>query len=352
MTSQRWLSLICSIVFFPLTAIAVAQEPVDPLDKPSSPASIEARTFSTTIAKQSRSAKVFLFANTQKNMPPVGRILLLKKKGEPFMAVRVLKVYSDKEQFAAKRIKRYPKFAPPQNDDLFIAIEKLSDLAAPPPSSQDNRDLQELENGDSLDAPPATPSSDTEDLESPQGVPSRRGGDEEDVDEDIEIEIDEVSVLDPHYQWLTLGMGYLRNNGAGGASTYFAAAGFRYGVTLFKMILLQKAHLQDSFALEGGLFYYKTLNYPVADEGYTVIPMLATARYNVQVKEGFGLFFYGGLIFNRVLIAGQGTEETRLDMSQMVPAAGGGVFFQVGPNWDLRFDLGFDTVGLGLTLRF
>ncbi len=230
-----------------------------------------------------------------------------------------------------------------------------------PPTLQDQNDLKELEGDDSLDKPPAPPGADNEAPPPDPGADSSQtkasrpfsgGLDEEDLDEEIEIEIDEVHELDPHYQWLTLGMGYLRNNGAGGASTYFAGAGARYGLTLVKMLLLRKAHLQDSLALEGGVYYYKTLNYPVADEGYTVIPMVATARYTIQVKEGFGLFFYGGLIFNRVLIAGQGTEETRSDMSQSVPAAGGGMFFQVGPNWNLRFDLGFDTVGLGLTLRF
>jgi hypothetical protein len=134
---------------------------------------------------------------------------------------------------------------------------------------------------------------------------------------------------------------------------YFQAGGHRYCISLGRMMLLKRANVQDSFALEGSFFASKLINFPDGENGtYVVLPLLATARYNIHFGETFGIFFYAGVEQNLVPQAIDGTVSTLHSLEIPTPAVGSGFFFRVGPSWYTRIDLGLDSITLGLTLRF
>jgi hypothetical protein len=164
--------------------------------------------------------------------------------------------------------------------------------------------------------------------------------------------VDEVNSLDPNLQWLTASFGFFRNYGADGQSAYFTGGGLRYAVTLGKSLFLRRAHAQDSLALEAGAFYYKILNFQGNNDSYAVVPLIGTLRYNILFGENFGIFFYGGIMQNNVTSVVGGNEDAKAVLSSVFPAAGAGILFRVGPSWDARVDLGIESIGLGLVLRF
>ena len=175
---------------------------------------------------------------------------------------------------------------------------------------------------------------------------------QEEDDENLGLTIEEVYPLDVHSHWLTVQGALARNNAPDGSPSYASAAGLRYGLTLGKMMFLRKAHVQDSFAVEGGLLFYKMLNYEVEGNAYSVLAAVGTARYTIAFGETLGIFFYGGLLQNRVTGDVGGTDEHRTLLSSVVPAAGAGILFRVGPSWDARVDVGLDMFAAGLVLRF
>ncbi len=335
------------------------------LDDPALP-DIEARTFAVKVARRSASSKTYLFDDVSDSKTHPGKILLLRREAEPIMAFRVVKIYDDQKQFAAKRIRRYGSYHILDVGDSFAALEKVGDVAIPPPTAQDKADLKELESKpDAAPAPPPTapapevhpydsdldagtspPQSGAVDSDSMKD-PAHDRDDDDDEQTRFGQTIEEVMPLDPNNQWLTACFGYFNNGG-----NYFAGAGARYGLSLGKMIFLRKAHLQDSFAIEGGVFFYKILGFATSGDSYSVLPFEATARYNVLFGENFGIFFYGGMMQNIVTQVSGGDAVTQASLQTIVPAVGTGLLFRVGPSWEARVDLGYEMLSLGLMLRF
>lgn len=332
---------------------------------------IEARDFAVKISKRSTSTNTYLFDDVSDTRTHPGKILLLRREAEPIMAFRVVKVYPDKKQFAAKRVRRYGSYHVLDPGDSYMALEKVGDVAMPPPTAQDKADLKELETGApaaGAPTPPTAPGPEVRpfdaDLDAGNSPPPSGGVDTEnaksnphdDNDDDPEdrfgVTIDEVTPLDPNHQWLTASFGYFNN-----AGSLFAGGGLRYGLSLGKMIFLRRAHVQDSIVVEGGAFFYKIINFQSEGDSYSVLPLVGTVRYNILFGENFGIFFYGGVVQNIVTQASGGANSTNTPqvaaaLQSVLPAAGGGLLFRVGPNWDARVDLGYDMIGLGLVLRF
>lgn len=325
------------------------------------PPPIEARTFNLKVIKRSASNKVYLFEDLNESVPPAGRILLLKKEGESFMAFRVLKSYTANKRIAAKRIKRYNGHRLLERDDSFLAIEKLSDLSlAPSPSSQDKSDLKEIESSlkvkdydPELDAA-ASPQQSSDDkadnkADDKDDVISQRERDE--VNSHLAVSIDETQVIEQQKYWLTAGFGYVRNNGPNG-SYYFSAGNLRFATNLNKMVFLDHPHLQDSVSLEGGAYLYKALNFTSQGDAYTIVSWVADLRYNLFFNESFAIFFYAGAMVGYVVSSSQTQAAATNSLNSFSPAIGGGILFQVGPNWYTRIDMGYDAIGLNLVLRF
>ena len=340
---------------------------------------IIARTYDISIVRRSQSNKMYLIDDPTTDAPKEGKILLLKEDRKPVMGLRVMKSYPDKKEFAAKRIRMYGDYTILDEGDEYAAIEKVGDLLAPPPTAQDKADIKELETPQDSDAvSPRTKEPDVKNTSQPvpspgpsvlpydpeldkgsspsptsDSAPADQSATEDDSLKNVTL--DDVVPLDPHTQWLSAELGFLNNNipattGGTSGSGYFPGGGFRYGVSIAKMVFLKKATIQDSITPEVGVFFYKLLGQ--SNDAYAVMPLIGTLRYNIIFSQNFGFFLYGGVVQNVVLSASSPVTGAVSGLSSFLPAAGGGILFRVGPSWYTRLDAGIDTIGLGLVLRF
>lgn len=88
---------------------------------------ITTRTYTFTPTRMSTSKNVVLFKTSGQDLPPVGKVLLLKRGDDPIVGLRVLKVISDSGKVIAKKIRPSPSSAILLNEPV-QAIEKTSDL--------------------------------------------------------------------------------------------------------------------------------------------------------------------------------------------------------------------------------
>jgi len=315
---------------------------------------IRARAYKLKVARRSNSNRVYLFEDIENAHPKIGRILLLKKAGEPVMAFRLIKLYEDKKQVAGKRVRRYKGYKQLRAGDTYQGYEKVGDVAILPHTAQDKADLKELEGGGNAPSFDSELDSktDTDEGEEKTADPSLMEEDEEDVDRWLSLTAEEVFPIDTTYHGLTAQFGYLRNFDVESLGTYFAGGGIRYGLTLGRMLFLRKSNIQDTITVEGGVFLYKVLNYRGSGDSFTVLPLIGTVRYNLLLGENFTLFGYGGYMKNRVIQNGTEDLESAAILSSGMPAIGGGIMFRAGPHWHIRIDAGLDMIGAGLVLRF
>ena len=169
------------------------------------------------------------------------------------------------------------------------------------------------------------------------------------------VQIEEVEPIDIHRHAVSVQFGFLKNLTAAGLPTNYAGAGIRYGFTLGKMLLLSKPKLQDAFAIEAGIFSYRINGYIDPNDSFSVVPIVVTARYTIHTSESFALFFYGGVMQNRVSISGAALPSSDASLATLqtpVTAGGGGMIFRLGPGWEARADIGMDMIAMGLVLRF
>lgn len=347
---------------------------------------IEAKTYPTKVIRHTQAGTMYLLEITTDELPYVGKILLLKKDDESVAAFRVLKLYDDKNQVAAKKVKTYPNQVAPEAGEDFTAVEKVSDLVTPPQSIEDTADLKELEAAPSAaapasasDQPAAAPSPNVvpaeESDEPPQPKPVTKPYDAEldagtspdpasdpsaGKDEDgssLAVAVDEIKPIDPHKNWLTAGGGFVTTPLNSGALGFYQASAFvvRYGLTLNNTMLLKGPTAQDSLAIEGSLFFDTINNYAssTSTESYSLMPIVLALRYTISFTQNLGVFFYGGVLQGTVLSAVNESPTTNINnLKATLPAAGGGLIFGIGPNWDARLDIGFDAIAAGLMLRF
>lgn len=372
---------------------------------------IEARSFEAKVVRAATSEKVYVLEDASGELASPGQLLLLKKGAENVMALRVLRNYPERNQLAARVVKRYGDFTSLPTGELFRALEKKNDLvkigsgdsvsdlaeveepggasrnsgrrpasaepaaepeAPPPPPADDLSEsepipaeaeptrtaaapaasLKELEMEEDSAPAPAAKAAAARDEDGPHPRKAAAKSAHREAEDSSPLYVEETFPVDPYRNWLTAGFGLFRNS-AGGAVSYFSGVGLRYGFTLGRMIIARGVSVQDSFVVEGGAFYYQISGLEQVGDGYTVVPMIGTARYNLHFGDTFVFFVYGGMTRNYVRIDSElSTEETALLLATPIPAAGAGFFFRVGPNWDARVDLGMEVASLGLTLRF
>ncbi len=327
----------------------IATEPQEKLPE------IEAKIYESQVVRKSHSGRIYLLNADQ--LPNEGRILLFKKNAGPAMAFRAIKRYPDKNQFAAKVVRKYPEYDTLKKEDRFLTIEKISDIIPPPPTESDLKDLEELES-------PEEPSSELQDeptdkiKEKIQEI--EKGNAEEDSenplseDEDkwLALSAEEVFPLDLTPFGVSLEFGYFRAVNPTLTSFYFSGGGVRFGLKLFQIIFLKRPFLQDSLTLEGGAFVVKIQNFGGTLNAYSLVPTIGDLRYTLHIGEGFNLFFYGGILKNFVVSSALGDPAVINSFSLLQPAFGGGVIFRVGPNWEVRVGVGYDMLGAGIVLRF
>jgi hypothetical protein len=331
---------------------------------------IEAKTYDITVVRHSKSQRVYLFNDTQEGKPPIGRILLLKKDDRPVMAFRVLKSYPSLAQFAGTRVREYPGTTELPGGETYLTLEKITDVIPLPPTASEKADLKELEEASTasksasgeyredeilaydpeLDAgsspPPGNIATDPDS--------SLKGEEEAPAEEEDQIAVEEIEPLDSDLNWLTFTLGFVRNTPpAPLTSGYFTGGGLRYAYTIKKTPYFRKAKLQDSIALEGGVFYYNVSNLDTdRNDSYTIVPVIGTLRYNLLVSESLGAFAYAGMGVNFIASSTNSDKASLEALGAAFPAFGVGLIYHVGPSWDARFDFGFDVIAAGLMLRF
>lgn len=322
---------------------------------------IEARILQLKPVKMSTSKRVFLFETSQQDIsiPPERKLLLIKDGDENIMALRVLRSMPAQNQIIAKRIRKYEGHEELILGDSLLAVEKLSDRVSPPPSEEDKADMEEVE----PEPLPFDPDLDAGSSPNPDGQDSNRSTNslEEDNKDELGLSVEENHVqFEKHKYWLTAGAALLSNTPNGGSLNsggyYYAGAGVRYGVTVAERLWNKNPSHLDSLTLEGGLYFYQILGLDEASDGtsgsYSVVPLLVTGRYNYFFTEDFVGFLYAGFIKNTVMSSNNSTEERVNNLSRLAPALGIGATYRIGPQWYARTDVGIDTLGLSLMLRF
>lgn len=286
---------------------------------------IEARSYELRVARKSRSGNVFLLETSNGSLPEVGRILLLRREGQPAYAVRVLKAYPDKASFAAKNLKAYPDAAPLSTGESVNGIEKIADIIPSPPTAEDQKDMAELEKplepelevspapsaeseekktppepapelspeptvepspGPEQDLEPVTPPAPEPSPEVPEAVleptepqgplppPEARAEEEAVTDQDdldmLGIAVEELPIFDPNKHALTLGFGFISIGGAGSGLTYSSG----------------DQEVESIYVSAGGLRYAYTWKDRV---------WLRTAKAQDSLALELGLYYYKAL---------------------------------------------------------
>ncbi len=373
-----------------------ATEPLETDAGPSIPATAEAhdtspiiaKTYGVKVIRRSNSNRTYLFEDPNSASPAVGRLLLLKRESEPVMAFRVLQSYPERQQFVAKRVRRYGEYRILGNEEVFRAIEKAGDYSAPAQSSLDRSEVRELVGGiaprdsqgldgqvrDSpgLDTPdgqaqqaplPKTEEYDPE-LDAGTSPPplgainsdaenlpiSDLSGDDEEALSQLVAE--EIFPIEHHTHSLAVQIAFLKNFDSTGAVIYPKGVTFRYGLTFGRMVFIRKPRMQDALTGEFGVSSSKLQPYRGGSESYTLLPMFLNLQYRIAFSQSLSLFIYGGSTKSRVLYSSEALDEDTQMLSQWIMNYGVGLNFRMGPNWDARVDLGVDQVAFGLGIKF
>lgn len=342
---------------------------------------IEARQFEVGVVRVSESGRVYLMDDRHQSKPRVGKVLLLKPNllSPPSMAVRVIRIYQDKHQFAVKRVKRYGTTDTLDPAKTLVAIEKIAELkpyqTIEDEELKDEAELDELEHPEikeaiasaeqtkkelqqanrqfrhnySKDLPKTKKFDSVLDAEATQGSLDESEDNSDEMDGVIARDHD---VLDPDRHMLGLDFASVVNANEEGSTTFYSGASLRYGLTFARKAFFLSKNFQDSMTIEAAVYYYKAYNLNGNLDAYTLLPFSGIFRENFHISDSFTLFIYGGILYNYVMGNIDGTEETIASLSGLRIAAGGGFLMKIGPRWNIRMNGGMDSICVGLALRF
>lgn len=164
--------------------------------------------------------------------------------------------------------------------------------------------------------------------------------------------IEEVEPFDPYRHFLMAQLGLVSNYNAQDQLSRYTGAGVRYGLKLAHLILFRNNSTQDALFVEGGANFYKVVGYNLPTDSYSVIATTVVGRYSILLSRDFGFFGYLGTMHNFAFAGMDGTTSAIESLSTTLPAAGGGLLFGIGPNWEGRLDVGTDIIGLAVMIRF
>jgi hypothetical protein len=333
---------------------------------PSPTGEIEAKAYDLRTVRPSKSGRVYLFVKEDSEMPPPGKLFLLRDGTTPVMAFRVLRTYPAQKRVAAKKLRAYPGFDPLGRGSRFRAFEKVGDkVIVIPPSPEDLNDLQELEAVPADELPPmpqeernsvAGPAEeDPPPVEAPlaeplpaeeEAAPPEEKSDSQELyeseDNELEVRDEEDEDIDSYYpNQFSMEIGLLPNADVPGPNPKFGG-GLRYA-----------RNLGTSWAVEGGFFYYKsTGDVEESSVTMTVVPLIGSLRWQTRLAEIWTGYLYAGVMYPYV--ASQIGASTRMlaTVQTISPALGAGLFLRTGPNWYLRLNLGTDAMTAGVMLRY
>lgn len=196
----------------------------------------------------------------------------------------------------------------------------------------------------------ATPSSDSYDDEIPSQL----------VETKSDFEVEEKNVLQPFKNSISIQAGSLKNlsNFTANATTN---SGFlaSYGHLLDRNVFITRSKSQDSLVFEAGFSYYSRTDFTGNNDDYTIFPLRAELQYHIHFNESFTLFGDVGLQYNflfgseNINVSLHPIEQTALDsLTGPQPVLGIGAIYNIGPQWYLRADLGWDRLAFGLSVKW
>ncbi len=352
---------------------------------------IDARRFDVKPIQKSNSGKVYLF-ESKKVTPKTGNLILLYDQDQPVMAFRVLKNEADENRFVAKRVRRYGNIVNLILNREYVSIEKTGVRIPPPPvtapveteaaniteSTDPKADPETTsETTDPTLVPPAEdstqktegeaateeapaqapetndPELDRNETEKLNQIEKEQAPTEADESENIDvIEYDEYKRIDPLNNMFTIFGGFLGNSSNFDTSVYLSnGVGVSYTRVLFRDVFFDGRTPQDAFAFEGGLEQYSISQKDSANDRYSLLPFYGNLVYQLHLNQTFALTAYGGLQFNYMLSTSSPGES--LDSLQgFQPNFGFGFLYCMGPQWYFKFDIGWDKIVGGLSLKW
>lgn len=321
---------------------------------------IEAEEFPVKAIKTSKSKRVFMLEDLHNAEPRPGKILLLKNGSDDIAAVRVLKNYPGK--FATKVVLKFREI--PLSTEV-RAIKKLSDKLLERIRKREAQGLDPTITDDEL-----AKEIDPADAELDRGIPQpqrkkKQKKDGEEIKPDsLELKEDDLGEnlsdfthteevnLEGNNHILTAELALLSNVDSTNTTTRYTGAGVRYGYNFARRLAFDSPSRQDMLTIEASVFFYKILGFKTSDDEVTVIPILATLRYNLLFSEYVTGFLYAGVIRNNATAKSGLVGNDVSILSTTRPAAGGGLLIRIGPGWSIRADVGLDMFAAGASLRF
>ncbi|MBS1959417.1 MAG: hypothetical protein JST80_08100 [Bdellovibrionales bacterium] len=171
-------------------------------------------------------------------------------------------------------------------------------------------------------------------------------------------EINESKRFDPFKNMISITTGSFRN-----ASNFVLGGEMFGGFTLAYSRKLRDDWLiskvpapQDALWVEFALGYYRKAN--LTNDVYTVVPLHAELRWELNFSSTLALELYTGLQYNWIMsmdnvdLNNVGMTNTVQNLNGPQVTVGLGLIFNVGPQWYIRSDLGWDRLVLGLGVRW
>ena len=176
-----------------------------------------------------------------------------------------------------------------------------------------------------------------------------------------DLEVEERAVLWPFKNMVGIEAGSYRNTSNfsfAGATSNSGFSGY-YSHTLNRNVFIEHSSVQDSINFESGFAYYSRTNFTGNNDSYTLLPLRAELRYDIYLSEAWALSGYVGLQYNFLLGTDNVDTKTYPVEQQAIDALEGpqatlglAVFYNIGPQWYLRADLGWDRLALGLSVKW
>lgn len=212
---------------------------------------------------------------------------------------------------------------------------------------------------------------------SPQNIAGRKAkrpeSREESTDEEIPselveakdgIEVEEKNIIHPFLNGISVQVGSYQNMSGLLSAKYSGATsnsgfGASYSRLINRNVFFQHSNIQDSMSCEFGFAYYSRTNFTGNLDDYSILPLRAEIRYDVHLSETFTPFVYGGLQYNFLL--GSDNIDTKAhpvenaalnSLTGVQPTFGIGLLFNIGPQWYLKGDVGFDRMIIGLSVKW
>ena len=176
-----------------------------------------------------------------------------------------------------------------------------------------------------------------------------------------DLEVKERPILNPFKYMVGFEIASMKNmsNEVFGSGSFGGFSLFFSQVIRRDLIFKKTTGPQDSLSIEYGFSYYNDDNVNGVNDDYEILPLKVELRYDMHLSESFTPFVYFGAQYNLILSAanqdnksGSATSVTYNNLHGPQANIGVGIFYNIGPQWYLRGDIGLDRLAIGLAVRW